>query len=64
MNSKGILINAIINILNEPIRKRNEDLCKQNLFHMQEPLHGAKMFFKLAFLSEDELRDIATACGL
>lgn len=61
---KAILINGIINTLNEQLKKKNEELCAKNLHSMQKPLHGADMFFKLAFMSDEVLQKIASACGL
>ena len=61
---KTILINGIILTLNEQIKAKNKDLCKQNLYCDQVPLHGAGMFIKLAFLPESELHTIAKAAGL
>lgn len=61
---KSILINAIINTLNEQIKRENKSLCEQNLYSQQKPLHGGDMLFKLAFLTDAELKKIASACGL
>ena len=62
--AKGILINGIIDALNEPIQKENKELCKQNLFAQQKPLHGADMFLRLVFMTDEQVRELATACGL
>ena len=62
---KGIIINGIINTLNEQLKKKNQELVKKtNSYILQEPLHGADMFFKLAFLEDEEIKEIAKACGL
>ena len=61
---KGIIINGIINVLNEQLKKKNKEHCEANCYWLQEPLHGADMFFKLAFLEDEEIKKIAKACGL
>lgn len=61
---KMILVKGIIHILNEKIKNENAELCKKNLYSEQKPLHGADMFFKLIFLEDKELTEIANACGL
>lgn len=62
--AKGILINAIISKLNEHIKSENKELCAKNLYSEQKPLHGGDMFFKLAFMSDEAISKIATACGI
>lgn len=57
--NKGILINAIINYLSEENKKRNKELCKQNLFSDQKAFDDGDMFFKLSFMPDDELNNIA-----
>jgi len=61
---KAILIDSIMSKLNEVLRERNKKLCANNLHSEQIPLHGSDMFFKLAFLSETKLHEIAKAAGL
>lgn len=61
---KGILINAIIGVLNSKIRRENRELCAKNLHSQQKPLHGADMFFQLAYMKDDEIQHVAQACGL
>jgi len=61
---RAILINSIISIMNGPIKEKNKRLCEANLYDQQIPLHGANMFFKLAFLTDEQLNEIAKACGL
>ena len=62
--TKGILINGVINTLNEEIRKENKELCRQNLHSQQKPLLGGDMFFRLAFMTDEQIKNIVTACGL
>ncbi len=61
---KGILIGAIITQLNVPIIAKNKQLCKENNYSSQSPLHGADMFFTLAYKSCAQIRAIAKACGI
>jgi hypothetical protein len=56
---KGILISAIIGRLEEQNKKRNADLCKQNLFSDQKAFDRGAMFFTLAFMADDEFNKIA-----
>jgi len=60
----GILIGAIMTRLNANIRAQNKRLAAENLHWNQKPLHGADTFFKLAYMSDSEIRKIAVACGL
>ena len=62
--TKGILINAIMITLNNIIKRKNKELTKHNLYLDQKPLHGSDMFFKLAFMSDSDIKKIATSCGL
>jgi len=56
---RSILIKSIINYLSEENKKRNKELCKQNLFSEQKAFDSVDMFFKLAFMPDDELNKIA-----
>jgi len=64
LERKGILIKGIINALNDEVKRKNEKLCNQNLHSEQTPLHGGDMFFKLAFMNDDAISEIAKKCGL
>lgn len=64
IETKGILINAIILSLNEQVKKENKRLCEQHLYSQQKPLHGGDMFFKLAFMGDEAIQKIAAACGV
>lgn len=61
---KGILINSIISKLNDCIRQDNKNLVEHNLHSEQKPLHGAEMFFKLAYMSDEVIKEIAKNCGV
>jgi hypothetical protein len=63
-NLKGVLINGIISALNDNLRRKNKELCQQNLYTEQTPLHGAEMFFKLAYMKDSDLNKIAKGVGL
>jgi len=63
-STRAILVKAIIDKLNVPIKAKNESLCKQNLYADQSPLHGANMLFKLSFMTTEQIKHIASACGL
>ena len=57
---KGILISAILGYLKDKIVTSNKGLCGQNLWDQQKPFDAGEMFFKLAFMSDDDLKIIAT----
>lgn len=61
---RAILISAIIGVLNGILIKKNKELCKQNLYTEQVPLHGADTFFRLSFMADDQIRKIAATCGI
>ncbi len=63
-STKGSLIRNIINILNEGIERDNENLRSGNLYSDQKPYHGGDMFLKLAYMSDDQIKKIAAACGI
>lgn len=56
---KGILIQAIINYLSEQNTKKNKELVSRNLYTEQTPFDAADMFFKLAFMSDKDVGEIA-----
>lgn len=59
-----ILVNAIIGVLNEQLKKQNEELCRQNLYIDQKPLHGFEMAITLMAMPDDKLKKVADACGI
>lgn len=59
MNSKGMMINSIINHLQEHNTKKNQELMKDNLYWKQEAFDAGDMFFKLAFMPDDKVNHIA-----
>jgi hypothetical protein len=61
---KAILIDQIINKINEQIIKENKELCYNNLHSQQKPLHGSDMWITLVFKNDEEIKEIAKACGI
>lgn len=64
IEQKGCIAKGIINNLNEALKKQNKNLCEQNLFQDQKPLHGFDMLIKLVNLPDAELNRIAKAAGI
>ena len=58
--SKKIAIWAIIDYLSAETKKRNAELVKQNLYTEQAKFDVADMFFKLAFMDDAAVNEIAT----
>ena len=61
---KATLINLIIQSLNETLRAKNKQLCKENLYSQQKPLHSGEMFLQLSFIQDSELEKIARVAGV
>ncbi len=64
MNSKVILINAIILRLNEELTKMNKLLVQENLHSEQKPHHGIDTFISLIYKTDAEINTIAKAAGI
>jgi len=58
--SKGILINSIICYLGEQVREKNKRLVAQNLYSEQEAFDVGSMFCKLAYMSDVDIKNIAS----
>jgi hypothetical protein len=56
---KGILIDAICGYLRDQIAIGNKRLTKHNLWDQQKPFDYADMWFRLAFMSDDAINEIA-----
>lgn len=63
-DNRAILIRGIIRTLENRVREQNAELCKRNLYSEQIAFDGGDMFFTLVFMSTEQLREIAKACGL
>ncbi len=61
---KGSFIRNIINTLNERIEADNKVLREYNSYSDQKPYHGGDMFLRLAYMSDDQIKEIAAACGI
>ena len=64
VNNKAVLIGCIIEFLNNKIRHDNKILCMNNCHWKQQPLHAEDTWFKLAFMTDEQIREIAKAMGL
>jgi hypothetical protein len=63
-NNKAVLIGCILEFLNNKIRTDNKILCVNNLHWKQTPLHGVDTWFKLAFMTDEQIKEIAKELGL
>jgi hypothetical protein len=63
IEDKASMTAFIMDTLNKPILEHNKRLCSRNLWNEQVPLHGFDTWLKLAFMSDDEIRKLAKACG-
>lgn len=59
MNNKAIYIQAILNYLREQVKVKNHKLAAENLYSEQEAFDEGDMFFKLAFMDDDAVKEIA-----
>lgn len=50
--------------MRENIISKNKELVKQNLYSDQVSFDYGEWFIKLAFMEDDEISEIAKACGL
>lgn len=56
---KALLINAICNYLQDQIAIGNKVLCQQNLWDQQKPFDYGDMWLRLAFMSDEAIKQIA-----
>ena len=59
--NRALLISSILTALEQGIRHKNDLLVRQNRASKQTPFDRVDTFFRLTFLSDESLRNVADA---